>query len=211
MAGQINRGSTMGEYIYNIALRPENNVFLEIGTWNGQGSTKCFIDALKNKNHNDWKFYSLECCKEFFESASKFYENNINENIKLLHGTILEDPESSIKEYGFDISSLKKNDIYKTEYEEFLENDLINYKNCPYVLDCIPDKIDVVLLDGGEFTTYAEYQILKYRTKIFILDDSNILKNTRVREELSTHNDWQLVVHKNIRNGFSIFQKHNSN
>lgn len=40
MSGQINRGSQLGELIFNLVKNKDYKKFLEIGTWNGQGSTK---------------------------------------------------------------------------------------------------------------------------------------------------------------------------
>ena len=44
--GQINIESDFGRVIYELAKKEENSVFVDIGTWNGLGSTKCFIEAM---------------------------------------------------------------------------------------------------------------------------------------------------------------------
>ena len=41
MAGQINRGTELGEMIYNLAQDTQYKNYVEIGTWNGEGSTQC--------------------------------------------------------------------------------------------------------------------------------------------------------------------------
>lgn len=45
--GQITLESDMGSFIYKIAANDNYKTFLEIGTWNGLGSTKCFIEGFK--------------------------------------------------------------------------------------------------------------------------------------------------------------------
>ena len=57
--GQISDG-LFSEIIRECAKDQSNKTFLEIGTWNGLGSTKQFVDMLK-KRDDDYIFYSLEC------------------------------------------------------------------------------------------------------------------------------------------------------
>ena len=71
--GQITLTTEFGNEIKKIS---ENNIyktFLEIGTWNGHGSTKCFYEGLKNRDK--FEFYSLEINEEKFKYASKLYKN----------------------------------------------------------------------------------------------------------------------------------------
>lgn len=49
--GQIAREHDIGKIIYNYATDNKFVNFLEIGTWNGLGSTKCFIEGFKNRNY----------------------------------------------------------------------------------------------------------------------------------------------------------------
>jgi hypothetical protein len=71
----------------------------------------------------------------------------------------------------------------------------------------LPTIFDVVLLDGGEFTTYFEFQILKSRCKILMLDDTNTDKCKLIIEELQNSDDWEVLHTENVRNGFMILQK----
>ena len=48
--GQINRGSLLGEHIFNLAKDPKIKNIIEIGTWNGLGTTKCIYDAIISSN-----------------------------------------------------------------------------------------------------------------------------------------------------------------
>lgn len=213
MVGQINLGSKLGDKIFELASNPAYTSFVEIGTWNGEGSTKCFIDGLKSRDDDEWEFYSLESDRAFFDSATKYYgefPEKYKEKINLIHGTILEDPVASMKDSGFDLDSLKEQQEYKPQYETFLANDLIAYQECPCVMSCIPEHIDVVLLDGGEFTTYAEFLALVDRTKVFILDDSNMLKTKKAKGVLAESSQWTLLLGGSDRNGFCIFEKSHS-
>ena len=57
--GQICNNSFSKE-IEKYASNIKYKTFLEIGTWNGLGSTKAFSNGFKNRN-DDYVFYSLEC------------------------------------------------------------------------------------------------------------------------------------------------------
>ena len=75
-------------------------------------------------------------------------------------------------------------------------------------LDKFPEKIDFLILDGGEYTTFPEWQKLKSRTKIVALDDSNILKTSKIREQLINDDEYiKIFDDLTYRNGFTVFEK----
>ena len=78
--GQISLQSDLGKNIYKYAIDDNYSTFLEIGTWNGLGSTKCFIEGFKNRT-SPFVFYSLECNSEKSQSAQKLYKDISNVHI----------------------------------------------------------------------------------------------------------------------------------
>ena len=52
MVGQINRGSQLGEVIYDMCNQNDIKNIVEIGTWNGMGSTKCIYESIVNNSHD---------------------------------------------------------------------------------------------------------------------------------------------------------------
>jgi hypothetical protein len=44
--GQINMNGNMGRQIYNICAMPNIKNIVEVGTWNGQGTTVCVMNAI---------------------------------------------------------------------------------------------------------------------------------------------------------------------
>jgi hypothetical protein len=40
--GQVDPNNTLGTFLTSVAEDTRFKTFLEIGTWNGQGSTRCF-------------------------------------------------------------------------------------------------------------------------------------------------------------------------
>ena len=192
MSGQINRGSQLGELIFNLAKNKNYKKFLEIGTWNGQGSTKCFIDALWERG-DDYSFISIESNVDFYNQAKNFHKNNLSPKIRIIHGTIIDDSDL-----------IKPNSV---EEEQWLNNDLKDYKNCQNIWSHIQTKFDVVLLDGGEFSTYQEFLKLKELTKVFILDDTKMTKTRQVLKDLNNDTKWILNSSSKDRNGFAVFTK----
>jgi len=191
--GQINVTSERG---IKLTQNIENNSYktiVEIGTWNGLGSTLCILKSKKN----DAKFITLEANKNFFDIA----KNNLStysDKIEMIQGSIIEHEE--LLEYSLSLDLNKEQRTWLTE-------DLNNLKNKQNVLNLIPDEIDFLLLDGGEFASYLEWKKLESRTKVVALDDVNVLKNNRVMNELNQNPNYKIIDKTNEGHGFIIFEK----
>lgn len=191
MLGQINIGTLAGEVIRDISSREEITTIVEIGTWNGAGSTKCIIEGLKiNKNA---KFYTLECNRNQFETA-KLNDPNMP-NINFIFGRI-------VNEEDLDDSNLSAEEV------GWLAQDIQAMAECPNVIDLLPASISFLILDGGEFSTQAEFKKLIDRTNFIFLDDTIVRKNRRNREQLLQSDDFIVIEdHLNDRNGWSVFKR----
>lgn len=205
MKGQINSDSSLGEIIENFASNESYNSFLEIGTWNGLGSTRCFWRGFQ-KRQSPYSFVSLESSKEFFDMAVSNNKDIISDRFKILLGRIV--GLDDIKKFGFDIESLKLSGQYLPEYDSFMKYDVSAYENSPIleVGDMFSGSIDVCLLDGGKFSSFAEFKTLKNLVKVFILDDVKMLKNKKVEKELISEN-WSVLFKSEERHGFSVLEK----
>jgi hypothetical protein len=82
-------------------------------------------------------------------------------------------------------------------------------KRCNVFLDRpnLPHIFDIILLDGGEFTTYHEFQYLKHRCKILLLDDTKCDKCKLIVEEIKNDKSWKIIKEENTRNGYLIAEK----
>ena len=185
--------------IVKYASNLDYKTFLEIGTWNGLGSTMAFANGLKDRK-DDYIFYSLECNNDKYLDASKLHKNN--DKIHILNEVIW----NVIPDDFYEIfpQSLT-NDTYK----HWNEVDILNMKNCDLFLnrENLPEIFDVILLDGGEFTTYHEFQTLKNRCKILMLDDVNVDKCKLIVNEIKSDKSWKIIKSDNTRNGYLIAQK----
>lgn len=191
--GQINENTERYKILKNIIQKYKPKKILEIGTWKGLGSTKCIIDSIGN----DVEFISLETNKNFYDIAV----NNLKEfsgKVKLIFGRIVE-----ISEIENFVNGVKLSD----EEKKWLEGDLKNMKNCENVLNILPEKFDLILLDGGEFSTYSEWTKLKDRCDIVVLDDINVLKSKKVYEELISNKNYVILEQTQEGHGFCVFKK----
>ena len=197
--GQINREHDIGKIIYNYSA--DNNLvnFLEIGTWNGLGSTKCFIEGFKNRN-TKFNFYSLECNTDKYNFAKKLYENI--ENVHILNEVILNEMPNDMYEI-FPI--LLTNQTFKSWNDVDFKN--MNNKKLFLNRDDIPNFYDVILLDGGEFTTYYEFNELKDKCRFLFLDDTTTNKCIKIVEEIKSSSNWKILLESNERNGVLVCER----
>ena len=196
--GQINQSSKIGKYLIEYAKNPVFSTYLEIGTWNGLGSTKCIIQGLLEKQ-TPYVFYSLECNTHKSKMAQDIYKDY--KNIFILNEVLFNDMPSNIEDIFPDLKD-KNSQLYY-----FNTIDYNNMKNKPLFFNRkeLPEIFDVVLLDGGEFTTYYEYEILKHKCKVLILDDTNCNKCKKIVNDIKSNPDtWSIIFEDNERNGVMI-------
>jgi len=207
--GQMGRGSRAGVVIYRLAKDPANQVFVEIGTWNGRGSTQCIMEPFLQRI-DECVLYSLEVNIEFHNIAKKVwkrklrrYSSVMQSKLKLIWGRVVN--EEDVPELEEVMKSEHSHDQWPLVYREFFD---ACDAGCPNVIEQIPQEIDVLVLDGGEFTTYAEYQILKDRSKIIFCDDSAMYKCEKVRAELLEDENFRVLYDEpETRNGFCVFER----
>ena len=185
MTGQINfEDSKLGACIVDLVQRDDVSTIVEIGTWNGLGTTRCVLHGLRQSNKKNFMFISLECNKNMYNEALLNNKDNISENVCLKLGRIV---DVNKLDTWFDINALS------SEQATWLAQDKIWLNEVPYVLDEIPDAIDLLILDGGEFSTYLEWHILKDRVKYVALDDTGALKCAKIRQEIIDGNDFEIL------------------
>lgn len=197
--GQIDINQDFGKLIFDLASSIENKIFVDIGTWNGLGSTKCFIEAMRNNSSSI--LYSIENNIEKYESAKSKWNSIIEENnlnVHFLNGSLV-----SNKNIDDWINS--ENIILSDNEKYWLSIDKANSVNI-ITLDC--QTIDILLIDGSEFSGYLEMILLKDRSKYILLDDVNSMKNKHSRSFLLNDNSFNLVIEDlSSRNGYSVFKR----
>ena len=91
--GQINMDSEFGQEIYRLALNQRYGRFLEIGTWNGDGSTICIMNGLMERN-SDGQLWSIEIDKDMYLRAKQFWswieQSEYKSILTIVHGKTTE-------------------------------------------------------------------------------------------------------------------------
>lgn len=195
--GQINMNSTFGKEIFNICKSDDLRNIFEVGTWNGQGSTCCVMNAIIKKENSI--LYSLEGDNNMYNKAKQYWSNyKTNNKLTLLNGVI----HKEIVDYQNN-NELFVKEWYDGEYNVLKTSNIIDINNIT--------NIDLIILDGGEYTTQGDFNILiKKNPKYIALDDTNVYKCKEIRKFLLNSKEWNLYKESTTeRNGWSIFQKKN--
>ena len=196
--GQIQLIQQFGQYISMYASDSRFSNYVEIGTWNGRGSTCCFYDGFKRRSDKP-TLQSYEINYERAQEASKLWE--FYPQIRIENGRMLTDAEfPSYKEVK---------ELFPQLHEDWHREDVGNFWTSKYVP--MVDNPEVILLDGAEYLTYFEFQKMKElpSVNVYMLDDVRSDKCPRIYEYLSTHPDWKLIIEGHDRNGWAIFEKRN--
>lgn len=209
MPGQINLDTTFGKAIYEVCKNENYKVFCEIGSWNGEGSTVCILQSLLDKNSKDNIFYSIEANNYMHQLAINYHQNKYeflrgtDSILKLLYGKVNNTKMMSSKE----VEEHPLFNIIKGHYDLHYLDEKNSFENSPYVGDQLPKEIDVVLLDGGEFSTDGDFDFFKDKNvKVFMLDDVNVIKCNQIRKDLLNNKNFVLYKEDlSERNGWSIF------
>ena len=173
---------------------------VEIGTWNGLGSTKMIIDLIQTQDKKI-NFISLEANKLCFKTARKNLKEFTND-VNLLLGRVhdLNDLDYVNKKIIFNYGYGEK------EYGWFIR-DLKIYKKTNNLVNKLPSSIDILFLDGGEFSTYADFLKLYKRSKYIVLDDTNTFKQDHVLKYITQrHSSFKEIYSSNLRNGLKIYK-----
>lgn len=189
--GQILENTSFAIEIEKLIANYKPNTIVEIGTWKGLGSTKRIIDAILSNNLK-CNFMSIESNKEFYDIAVENLKN-YQDIVNLVYGHIVD--ESDVLNYA---NKLNLEEIHKSWLQEDIKNLILS----PKIDMIISENIDFLILDGGEFSTYAEWNVLKNKTRFFALDDTRTFKCSEIREEIKQSSSYRVIVDSDDRNGF---------
>lgn len=196
-SGQISKKSELGKWIQFLSSLSDVLTIVEIGTWNGRGSTRliCLGVCVKPAQLQDRvQVHGYEINPIMYKNALPMARK-----YKFLHlhlGSIV------------DVSNLDSENL-SAEEDSWYEADKKSIAQSPNVLDSVPNQIDLLLLDGGEFSTYAEFLLLQPRvSKWLLLDDTKVRKGFKIVELLKEQTDFHLVYESDERNGVAIFRRY---
>ena len=80
--------------------------------------------------------------------------------------------------------------------------------SCPVVTGLLPSEIDLLLLDGGEFSGAAEWAVLQERAVGWVLlDDTSTRKNANVLSMIIGDPRFEVIDVSAERNGTAIVRR----
>ncbi len=184
--GQVRRGSEPAEKIYNLVRQQDVKTIVDIGTWKGMGTTKCILDGIMDGRKRHYEIFSIEC-NLMFHAEAKVNLGFLPPKFHLIHGSLID---------AKDLYPMRE----KLEGVElgWLEEDISAIKSSPNVLNQIPEKIDFLIIDGGEFSGKIEFDLLWERSNYIFLDDTSSYKNKDSRSFVIAHPDIFEVLYDNI-------------
>lgn len=189
--GQILPDSDFGKLLTRLASKCRSVV--EVGTWKGQGSTVCLASGLPT----DGNLISIESDFNAWSEASAYWRRHGDYRVRCLHGRVVESQ---------DMKPFNEPPPFESRW---WHDDLTRLASCPNVLPLLPAKIDMLMLDGGEWTSEAEMEVLVDRCNIIVLDDTNpskSVKNAKNRE-LLIQRGWRIIADEpDHRNGYAAFR-----
>jgi hypothetical protein len=200
--GQISPESSLGSMLTSYASQGIYNHWVEIGSWNGLGSTLCILDGFKKTLETKPKLLSFELDPVMFNVANENLKNHeafscvtfLNNKLDSENLEFPSEEEIPVEE--------KKSAHYMLHFER--EKTLWNLARGV----SLPFSPDAVVLDGGEYSGYLDWlSIDKTNLKLIFLDDTNCYKNKKVVEELDTNSEWNCVKKSSERNGFAVYEK----
>lgn len=194
MTGQIQPNSPFGRVIISVASRPGFATFCEIGAWNGEGSTRCLFEGARQHGGH---IYSVEGDPEMYKQAERVWRNN--PLVHLSYGTVHRNVltrEQVTSHSLFNRVSDHYNLWYDTEYKTAMTAPLVTVPAC-----------DVILLDGGEFSTQGDWDTLNHpNLRAVLLDDTQVIKTNAIREQLFADPTWTCLRDEPTdRNGWAVF------
>jgi len=212
--------------LYQLASNIQLKTFLEIGSSSGEGSTRALTEGvLSRESHDLVSLHCLEISEVRYDNLVAAYSRLAFMKIHRLSSVGLDsfptvdelrdfyrNVPSILNNYTFDevVSWLKKDIDYLTSNLLALTGKSETRSLCgiDYVKEISKVSVfDLVVIDGGEFLGWAEYNLLK-GSRFVCLDDINSFKCRWAYDDLLNDPDYDLYAENwNVRNGWAIFER----
>lgn len=200
-----------GKTIQAIIRKYKPKRILEIGAWDGKGSTSCILKKL------DYEPISLICVELLGTRA-----NQIKKKITPLYPFVTVYEGSTIKYSDWSFKNFEK-DLWNPLPQQVKNRLNLNLiKSCwkleetnlkkqkQSYFDKHPNEFyDFVIIDGGETTGYDEFRLLKNRFDFIALDDVFFsFKSWLAYQEMLKDDQFILIASSAfVRRGFAVFSK----
>ena len=182
--GQVTASTTFGKALYQLARQDDVRTVLEIGTWYGGGTTQNLARGLQETG-SDKVLYTIEMYEPAWQHARTKYSNMPIRFI--LGGTV--PPEGYLRPEEIP----DKDEHYRLYYQRDIE---LAKKTIPWLKPlCLGMEFDAVLIDGNEYTGWAEYEVVDKhcKPKYLALHDVGTLKTNKIEKVIKKGGTvWEL-------------------
>lgn len=199
--GQHPPDSAFGRVLAQLAARPDLRTFVEVGTWNGQGTTASLMQGLQARD-DDWMLVSLETNPVMHARAvqhwGQFGRAALDSGrLRLVLGRLGDEVMDPADIEHHPLVQPQWREWYRDEARDFLAARRVGLRG----------PVHVAVLDGGEFTTRGDWGVLRaMRPRVVALDDVNAVKCHDVFHELRADPAWRLVDTGDEGNGWAVFE-----
>jgi hypothetical protein len=224
IAPEITNG-TFFDLIQDISSRKDVVNIIEIGSSSGEGSTRALVESLSKVLDDPKSVHCLEVSKERFEKLSNYLKIDSRFIAHRISSVMISDfPEFEFIENFHKKTNSKLNKYHLDTIKSWYEKDIAYLRNNPELvpknsmnisvggIEWIKDKynlekFDFVIIDGGEFSGFREFEYVK-GANFIALDDVNSFKCHQAFKALEADSLYRCVDSDlNDRNGWAIFQK----
>jgi hypothetical protein len=210
MNNEVNINEEFGYNIYQTIVKYNLKQNLEIGSWDGEGSTNCFVQAMKLLT-GDLFLGCIEVIPEKINFLANLYKDvpfvHPIENSSISYDELIYKSFDDVwnSQYNKIPKHVYNYDLVKSWYDRDVE--LLKTIEKGAITKLADKNWDSVLIDGGEFTGYSEYLLLKDKARVFYLDDvHSAFKCYEIYNELLNNNDWNILFDlPHVRNGAAAF------
>jgi hypothetical protein len=197
------------EFFINLILagvNPEFKTFLEVGTGTGMGTTRALVNGILHRTEQNARMYSFDINEPALHKARYQYINNR----KWVSASFLQFIWGRLNKTDFmvreDLAEMPNPYQIRQIYDVSYDREHHLWLKAPFVT--LSEKFDVIVLDGGDFSSVGDYATLKtLEPKMWFLADVNLCKNKAAFAELSASSKYEMVRKFEDGRGSAIFKQ----
>jgi hypothetical protein len=196
--GQIQLGTPFGDALRCVAADSNHKTLLEVGTWNGRGSTLCLLEGMAEQPAGCHpRLLSLEANHSMATAAQQLYGKFVDMPLRVIHGRLgaeMLDDGAILAHPLFERVRAHHRLHGQQERVDFFQTTRI-----------VPSgQIDVVVLDGGEFSGWGDWKAAQeLRPKVVCMDDTHVMKNADALAD-ALSKGWRVLAEGADRNGWAV-------
>lgn len=202
--GQVKPESSFGRVLEALAADDRYSTFVDVGTWDGLGTTRCLVNGTRYRK-TPVQIWSYEANFNQYQIALQNW-NSCPPFLHLVNGTLHREI-ADITSFHDHPGIRRIRQSFGNGYSGWHVGERTSILSAPLVDP--PNSVDVIVLDGGEFTTKGDWDILKIRNpRVVALDDTMVFKTYDIRNELLASPEWEVL--KDVpdeRNGWAVFRR----